>query len=271
MRRAREPAAANLANSRAPAPTDVAVSRDPAPTDVAMSREQALTSHRAAARSQLERPPAPGRSAIYDPDCTRCPRLAEFLAETHQQYPGYFARPVPSFGAAAPRILIVGLAPGMHGANRTGRPFTGDYAGLLLYETLYELGLATRSESLSATDGLELRNARISNAVKCLPPENKPLPEEIRRCNVYLERELKELTSVRVILALGRVAHEAVVMASGLKRTQFAFGHAREHRIAPGKHLIDSYHCSRYNTQTRRLTAEMFRKVVARACQLAEL
>ena len=220
---------------------------------------------------QIERPAAPERSASYDPNCTRCPRLAEFIAETHQQYPGYFARPVPSFGVAAPRILIVGLAPGMHGANRTGRPFTGDYAGLLLYETLYELGLCTASESVSAADGLQLRNARISNAVKCVPPENKPLPEEIRRCNAYLQLELQALVSVRVILALGRVAHEAVLLAKGLKRAQFVFAHGHEHRVSPGQHLIDSYHCSRYNTQTRRLTAEMFKKVVARARELAEL
>lgn len=157
----------------------------------------------------------------------------------------------------------------MHGANRTGRPFTGDYAGILLYETLYELGLATRSESISADDGLQLRNARIANAVKCVPPANKPLPDEIRRCNAYLQLELRELNRVRVILALGRVAHEAVLMSEGLKRGQFPFGHGLEHEIGPGKHLIDSYHCSRYNTQTRRLTAEMFKKVVARACELA--
>ncbi len=217
------------------------------------------------------RPPAVERSESYDPDCTRCPRLAEFLAEAHQRYPGYFARPVPSFGAATPRILIVGLAPGMHGANRTGRPFTGDFAGILLYETLYELGLATGSQSTSADDDLRLRNVRIANAVKCVPPENKPLPEEIRRCNAYLQVELKELTKVRVILALGRVAHEAVLIAEGLKRTRFPFGHGREHSLEAARHLIDSYHCSRYNTQTGRLTAPMFRKVVARACELAEL
>jgi uracil-DNA glycosylase family 4 len=221
--------------------------------------------------AQLERPRAIERSAIYDPNCTRCPRLAEFLAETHQKYPGYFARPVPSFGDARPRILIVGLAPGMHGANRTGRPFTGDYAGILLYETLYELGLATRSESITADDGLRLRNVRIANAVKCVPPANKPLPDEIRRCNAYLQLELRELARVRVILALGRVAHEAVLISEGLKRGQFRFGHGLEHALGAGKHLIDSYHCSRYNTQTRRLTAEMFKKVVARACELAEL
>lgn len=219
----------------------------------------------------LERPAAIGRSDSYDPSCTRCPRLAEFLAQTHQRYPAYFARPVPSFGAAAPRILIVGLAPGMHGANRTGRPFTGDFAGILLYETLYELGLATRPDSISADDDLQLRNARIANAVKCVPPENKPLPDEIRRCNAYLQVELRELTQVRVILALGRIAHDAVLMSEGLKRGAYPFGHAREHSLGPARQLIDSYHCSRYNTQTRRLTAPMFKQVVARACELAEL
>ncbi len=159
----------------------------------------------------------------------------------------------------------------MHGANRTGRPFTGDYAGILLYETLHEVGLATRAQSVSADDGLQLRNARIANAVKCVPPANKPLPDEIRRCNDYLQLELRELTRVRVVLALGRVAHEAVLMSEGLKRASFPFGHGREHVLGSGKHLIDSYHCSRYNTQTRRLTTEMFKKVVARACELAEL
>ncbi len=218
------------------------------------------------------RRPAKGeRTSYYDPDCTRCPRLAEFLAETHHRYPDYFARPVPSFGSAEPRVLIVGLAPGMHGANRTGRPFTGDYAGVLLYETLYELGLSDRAESISADDGLELRNARIANAVKCVPPENKPLPDEIRRCNAYLRAELDTLHSVRVILALGRIAHDGVVMAVGLKRSQFAFAHGREHALDATRYLIDSYHCSRYNTSTKVLTAEMFKKVVARACELAGL
>ena len=217
------------------------------------------------------RPAKTARTPYYDPDCTQCPRLAEFLAETHHRYPDYFARPVPSFGAAAPRLLIVGLAPGMHGANRTGRPFTGDYAGILLYETLHELGLATGSESVSADDGLELRNARITNAVKCLPPENKPLPDEIRRCNAYLKTELSVLKSVRVVLALGRIAHDAVLVAEGLKRSQFTFGHGREHALDATRHLIDSYHCSRYNTSTKVLTPEMFKKVMARASELADV
>ncbi|MGH8209466.1 MAG: uracil-DNA glycosylase, partial [Steroidobacteraceae bacterium] len=183
------------------------------------------------------RPPAGQRSNGYDPGCTRCPRLAGFLAETHERYPDYWARPVPSFGAADPKVLFVGLAPGMHGANRTGRPFTGDYAGILLYETLYELGLATRSESISMDDGLKLQNARIANAVKCVPPENKPLPDEIRTCNAYLQVELRELRGVKVILALGRVAHDAVLIALGLKRSQFPFGHGKEHSLGDAKYL----------------------------------
>jgi uracil-DNA glycosylase family 4 len=211
------------------------------------------------------------RNEAYDPGCTRCPRLAEFLAEVHASYPDYWARPVPSFGAADPRIVLVGLAPGLHGANRTGRPFTGDYAGELLYRTLHEAGLATRPESVAADDGLKLRHTRIINAVKCVPPGNKPLPGEIRGCNAYLKAELASLKHVRVVLALGRVGHDAFLMASGLKRSRFPFGHGQEHRLGETRYLIDSYHCSRYNTSTRVLTEPMFRKVVARVCELADL
>ncbi|MGH8180092.1 MAG: uracil-DNA glycosylase [Steroidobacteraceae bacterium] len=211
------------------------------------------------------------RSEAYDPGCTRCPRLAQFLAEVHVSYPDYWARPVPSFGAAAPRLVFVGLAPGLHGANRTGRPFTGDYAGELLYRTLYEAGIATRPESIAADDGLELRRARIVNSVKCVPPGNKPLPEEIRSCNTYLKAELAALGGVRVVLALGRVGHDAFLTACELKRSRFPFGHGREHQLDETRYLIDSYHCSRYNTSTGVLTEPMFRKVVARACELAGL
>jgi uracil-DNA glycosylase len=207
----------------------------------------------------------------YDRDCTRCPRLAAFLRQTRHENPDYWARPVPSFGAAQPRLLIVGLAPGMHGANRTGRPFTGDHAGILLYGTLHEAGLATAPTSQSAQDALQLLNTRIANAVKCVPPQNKPLPAEIRTCNAYLAEELRQLEGVRVLLALGRVAHEAVLMARGLARGRYPFGHGREYALTATQYLIDSYHCSRYNTATRRLTAEMFRAVVARACELAGL
>jgi uracil-DNA glycosylase len=178
---------------------------------------------------------------------------------------------VPSFGAARPRILIVGLAPGLHGANRTGRPFTGDHAGLLLYQTLYDAGLASRPQSHSADDALRLIDTRIVNSVKCVPPENRPLPEEVRRCNDYLQAELRRLRAVRVYLALGRVAHEALLLALGLRRSAYPFGHGREHALDAARWLIDSYHCSRYNTATRRLTAAMFQAVVARACERAAL
>jgi uracil-DNA glycosylase family 4 len=211
------------------------------------------------------------RGAAYDPHCTRCPRLAQFLEATRQRHADYWARPVPSFGARSPKLLLVGLAPGMHGANRTGRPFTGDYAGILLYRTLYELGLASAPESVSASDDLRLIDARIVNSVKCVPPGNKPLPEEIRCCNGYLQQELAELPAVRVYLALGRIAHDAVLMARGLTRARFPFAHGREHALGEARWLIDSYHCSRYNTQTRRLTPGMFREVMARACERAGL
>jgi uracil-DNA glycosylase len=212
-----------------------------------------------------------GRSAAYDPDCTRCPRLARYLEATRRRHGDYWARPVPSFGASSPRLLLVGLAPGMHGANRTGRPFTGDYAGILLYRTLHELGLASAPESVSASDDLELIGARIVNSVKCVPPGNKPLPAEVRACNGYLKEELGRLPAARVYLALGRIAHDAVLMAQGLKRARFPFAHGREHPLDEARWLIDSYHCSRYNTQTRRLTPGMFREVMARACERAGL
>lgn len=210
-------------------------------------------------------------TVAYDPGCTRCPRLAAFLRETRGHYPEYWARPVPSFGDANARLLIVGLAPGMHGANRTARPFTGDHAGILLYQSLFEAGLASAATSVNAEDGLRLKGARIANAVKCVPPQNKPLPAEIRTCNAYLAQEIRDLKGVQVFLSLGRVAHEAVLLAQNLPRGQYAFAHGREHRLNAAQVMLNSYHCSRYNTQTRRLTGEMFRAVLARACQLAGL
>lgn len=201
----------------------------------------------------------------FNPDCRRCPRLAEFLDEVRAEYPGYHARPVAPFGVSDPDLLIVGLAPGMHGANASGRPFTGDFAGILLYNTLYEFGFSDRPESLSATDGLTLHGCRISNAVKCLPPQNKPLPVEITTCNPYLKNEIAGLKPGAVILALGNIAHTAVLRALGLKASAHPFGHGKEYALPDGRWLIDSYHCSRYNTQTRRLTEEMFRAVFAQA------
>jgi uracil-DNA glycosylase family 4 len=210
-------------------------------------------------------------AATFCPDCTLCPRLASFLVKTARAYPDYHCKPVGPFGDANPRLLIVGLAPGMHGANRTGRPFTGDYAGILLYESLFALGLSNAPTSVDRFDGLELRGVRITNSVKCLPPENKPLPAEIKTCNQYLAAELATLASVKAILALGTVAHDAVLVALGLKRKSAKFGHGNEHELPGGRPMVDSYHCSRYNTQTRRLTPDMFQTVLRRAATLAGL
>ena len=199
--------------------------------------------------------------ANFDPDCRACPRLAGFLDDIRTKHPGYHARPVPSFGDAAPRLLIVGLAPGMHGANRSGRPFTGDYAGVLLYATLHQFGYASAPESVAADDGLILTGCRITNAVKCLPPANKPEPAEVRTCNGFLAAELAALPDQATILALGRIAHEAVLRALGHKLRDYPFAHGSDHRLPDGRRLVSSYHCSRYNTQTRRLTPEMFAAV----------
>jgi uracil-DNA glycosylase family 4 len=210
-------------------------------------------------------------AATFCPDCTLCPRLASFLAKTARANPEYHCKPVAPFGAVAPQLLIVGLAPGMHGANRTGRPFTGDFAGILLYESLHALGLSNAPQSIDRADGLQLRRVRITNAVKCLPPENKPLPAEIKTCNQYLAAELVKLKSVKAVMALGTIAHDAVLTAVGLKKSAARFGHGKEFTLPDGRQLIDSYHCSRYNTQTRRLTTDMFRTVLGRAAQLAGL
>jgi uracil-DNA glycosylase family 4 len=200
-------------------------------------------------------------SGAYDIDCVRCPRLAAFLAEVRRDHPAYFCRPVAPFGDASARLVIVGLAPGMHGANATGRPFTGDYAGILLYRTLYDFGFSTEPESLGAADALRLVEARITNAVKCLPPRNKPLPSEIRNCNGYLAVELSAVPEGAAILALGRIAHDAVLRALGLKLGEHPFAHGASHALPRRVRLFDSYHCSRYNANTGRITAAMFRRV----------
>jgi uracil-DNA glycosylase family 4 len=210
-------------------------------------------------------------AATFCPDCVLCPRLAAFLAATARKFPDYHCKPVAPFGDVAPKLLIVGLAPGMHGANRTGRPFTGDFAGILLYESLFALGLSSAAVSVDRGDGLKLHGVRITNAVKCLPPENKPLPAEIKTCNQYLVAELAKLGSVTTVLALGTVAHDAVLGACGMKRSAAKFGHANEHELPADRRLVDSYHCSRYNTQTRRLTRAMFQQVLRRAAALAGL
>ncbi|MGH8763078.1 MAG: uracil-DNA glycosylase [Nitrosospira sp.] len=210
-------------------------------------------------------------------DCRQCRRLAGFLDEVRIRYPDYHARPVQAFGDAMAKLLVIGLAPGMHGANRTGRPFTGDFAGILLYRTLHKFGFASHEGSASADDNLQLTGCRITNAVKCLPPQNKPEPREVRQCNGYLAAEITDFRKGGgvALLALGVIAHQAALMALGLKPRDFPFAHGAIHtfdNLASGRMktdgltLYDSYHCSRYNTQTRRLTAEMFEQVLAKIC-----
>ena len=198
---------------------------------------------------------------VYDEACRRCPRLASFLAEVSAAHPAYWCKPVPPFGESSARLVIVGLAPGMHGANASGRPFTGDYAGILLYATLYAYGFASQAEGIAPDDGLELVDCRITNAVKCLPPDNKPAPPEIRNCNAYLAPDLARVPDGGAILALGRIAHEATLLALAMKRSANVFAHGARHELPRGIALFDSYHCSRYNTNTGRLTAPMFHAV----------
>ncbi len=197
----------------------------------------------------------------FDINCRKCPRLASFLASVKSKHPTYFCKPVPAFGDKSASLIIVGLAPGLHGANKTGRPFTGDHAGILLYETLFKYGFSTAPESNSIEGNLQLINCRVTNAVKCLPPENKPLPLEVATCNQFLAAELHDLNENDIILALGTIAHNAVLKAFGLKLKEYKFAHNAWHTLENGFKLVDSYHCSRYNTQTKRLTVEMFHQV----------
>ncbi len=204
----------------------------------------------------------------FNPTCRDCTRLANFLDDVKQKHPDYHALPVAPFGDANARLLVVGLAPGMHGANATGRPFTGDYAGLLLYQALYDFGYSNQLQSTALNDGLSLNNCRITNAVKCLPPQNKPTGDEIKQCNHYLAKELKTLPPKSVILALGNIAHQAVLRAYGLKITAAKFGHHQIFELPDGNYLVSSYHCSRYNVQTKRLSMAMFAEVFATIAQL---
>ena len=201
----------------------------------------------------------------FSTSCRLCPRLACFLDEVRQTQPDYFARPVPSFGDERARLLIVGLAPGMHGANRTGRPFTGDFAGKLLYSTLHHFGYASHANPLNDSNNanaeLILRDCRITNAVRCLPPQNKPEPAEIKQCNGYLTAELDMMPRGAALLALGTVAHLAVLRALNLRAKDYSFRHGATHALPRGMMLYDSYHCSRYNTQTKRLNEAMFHAV----------
>jgi len=203
-------------------------------------------------------------NCCFDIDCVACPRLAQFLADLRQQYPHYHNRPVAAFGVEKPRLLVVGLAPGMHGANATSRPFTGDQSGLLLYKTLHRFGFASKPVS-EAADDLELIDCSVTNAVKCLPPQNKPVAAEVKACSPFLAAEINCLPSGAVLIALGSIAHDAILRARALKKKDYKFAHNVQHDLGGGLMLIDSYHCSRYNLQTRRLTTEMFEAVFANA------
>jgi uracil-DNA glycosylase family 4 len=199
------------------------------------------------------------------PDCPLCPRLVAFRHQNRQQFPGWFNAPVPVWGDPAPRLVIVGLAPGLKGANRTGRPFTGDFAGDLLYQTLLKFGLAHGTYAPDGNDGLRLDGVAIVNAVRCVPPQNKPTPAEIATCRPFLWSGLSRRPPV--YLALGHIAHDSLLAALGEKRSANRFGHGREHVLAGGVRLFDSYHCSRYNTNTGVLTTPMFEDVVGRAAR----
>lgn len=201
-------------------------------------------------------------------DCPRCPRLAELREDLRRAHPDWWNAPVPAWGDPHAWLAIVGLAPGLRGANRTGRPFTGDYSGILFYETLLGLGLAEGRYSSRADDGLRLIGCIVVNAVRCLPPKNRPLPEEVAACREYYAATLSALPGVRVLVALGRIAHDNAIRAASRQLSQHHFAHGAEHRLDAGRTLIDSYHCSRQNTNTGRLTRAMFEDVFRRALEL---
>ena len=204
-------------------------------------------------------------------DCPLCPRLAAFRAEVRAKEPDWFNAPVPAFGAPDARLLVVGLAPGLRGANRTGRPFTGDYAGDLLYATLLKFDFASGTYDRRPDDGLTLLGCAITNAVRCVPPQNKPLPAEIRTCQAFLNASFAHFDKLNVIIALGHIAHDAVIRACGGKLSAHPFGHGRQHRIVDAGReltLLDSYHCSRYNTNTGVLTEAMFEAVFRTAREI---
>ncbi|MGH1378637.1 MAG: uracil-DNA glycosylase [Alphaproteobacteria bacterium] len=198
---------------------------------------------------------------LPDIDCDLCPRLKNFIDDNRQKFPGEYNAPVPSFGPQNAEFMIIGLAPGLKGANFSGRPFTGDYAGDLLYETLIKFGFARGTYKAHKDDGLELVNARITNAVKCVPPQNKVTGDEINTCLQFLKTEMATMPNLKIIMSLGLVSHNAVLKATGHKQSAFKFSHNATHDLGNGLTLIDSYHCSRYNTNTKRLTTEMFENV----------
>jgi len=215
-------------------------------------------------------PESPVPQAEAPRDCPLCPRLVAYREDLRAEYPDWWNSPVRAFGDPDAWLAICGLAPGKHGANRTGRPFTGDFAGLLLYETLLKFGLAEGTYDQRPDDGLTLRGAVIANAVKCVPPQNKPLPEEIANCRAFFVPTLAALPSARILVALGQIAHVAAVRAAGGRQADYKFAHLGEHRLPDGRILLDSYHCSRYNQNTGRLTRDMFEQVFARAVSLRD-
>lgn len=204
-------------------------------------------------------PPAIGPEPLKN--CALCPRLVSYRVTNEAAFPTYFNGPAPSFGPPGARLLIVGLAPGLHGANRTGRPFTGDYAGELLYRTLLKFSFARGAYEARPDDSLTLQTAMITNAVRCAPPGNKPSPGEIRACRPFLAARIAALPRLTAIVALGRIAHDSTLAALGVKAKEAPFAHGAEHALPRGLFLFDSYHCSRYNTNTGRLTEPMFERV----------
>ena len=201
-------------------------------------------------------------------DCDLCPRLCAYRDDNATAEPDWFNAPAPSFGGADARLLVIGLAPGRTGANRTGRPFTGDYAGDLLYGTLKKFGFARGAYKADPKDGFQLIDAMVTNAVRCAPPQNKPTPEEIKTCRRFLSARLSALPRMKVAIALGSIAHDSALRAFGVKPSDSKFAHGAETALPDGRHMISSYHCSRYNTQTRRLTTEMFEDIFARAKEI---
>ena len=204
-------------------------------------------------------------------DCRECPRLAHFLDEQRALRPDYFNGPVPNFYSPDPKLMVIGLAPGMHGANRTGRPFTGDWAGDLLFEALGKFGFSTGEYNKRADDGVKLRHAMITNVVRCLPPQNKPIASEINTCrDLYHKSQLEALPNAKVLLCLGKISHDSTVRALGLRLATHKFSHGSEYTDPQGRIILSSYHCSRYNTNTKRLTEDMFYKVFERARQICD-
>ena len=213
-------------------------------------------------------PESPTPATEAPRDCPLCPRLVAFRKVLRAEHPDWWNAPVPNWGDPEAWLVICGLAPGKRGANRTGRPFTGDFAGVLLYETLTKFGLAEGRYEERPDDTLRLRGVAIVNSVKCVPPQNKPLPEEIANCRRFFQASLAALPRARVLVALGQIGHVAAVRAEGGRQAEYRFGHLAEHRLPTGRLLIDSYHCSRYNQNTNRLTPAMFESVFARALEL---